>query len=77
MSVAVFICKTRKKIYYEPFSFLDVPGDEVIVHVEQSDSDLMKDDVQSVAQRHRLLVRLSECRQAAVLREEEHQSLSS
>ena len=51
-----------------PFGFLRVACDEVTVHVEQTDPQQVEDDVQSVAQRHRLVVSLPEGSQRFLLR---------
>ena len=47
----------------ERLGLVDVARDQVVIDVEQADADVVEDDVESVAQRHCLVVRLAEGRQ--------------
>uniref|UniRef100_A0A8W7Q3K7 Uncharacterized protein n=1 Tax=Anopheles coluzzii TaxID=1518534 RepID=A0A8W7Q3K7_ANOCL len=46
---------------------VDVARDQIVIEIEQPDADLVKHDVEPVAERNRLLVRLAERRYRALL----------
>lgn len=50
-----------------PLGLLCVARDEVVVHVEEADPQQVEDDVEPVAQSHRLVVGLPEGREGALL----------
>jgi len=57
----------KKMPKHLPLGFLRVACDEVAVHVEESDPQQVEDDVESVSQRHRLVVGLPEGCEGALL----------
>lgn len=50
-----------------PFRLLDVPCDEVVVHIEQANPQKIEDDIQAMAQRHGFVVSLAERSQSSLL----------
>ena len=52
-----------------PFRLLDIPGDEIVVHVEQAYPDEVEDDIETLSQRHRLVISLTEGRHSTVLQQ--------
>lgn len=50
-----------------PFGLFDVPRDEVVVHVEQANSEEIEHDIQAMSQRHGFVVSLAEGSQSSLL----------
>ena len=59
-----------------PLGLLNVPCDEVMVHVEQTNPDEVEDHIQSVAKTYCLLVCHTKCTNSCILREEQGEGKS-